>query len=197
MIAITLASASAARAAILAGAGVIFETALADVDETAIKSELLAADAGPRQIAERLAEAKAIAVSQRQGGLVIGADQTLEIDGALYDKPVDLACARQQLIGLRGRIHVLHAAVSLARDGQSLWRDVESARMTMRTFSTPFLEGYLGRQGDRVLRSVGGYQLEGEGAQLFDRIEGDYFAILGLPLFGLLGALRRHGAIAT
>ncbi len=195
MTAITLASASAARTAILAGAGVIFATAPADLDEAAVKSELLTGGIGPRQIAERLADIKATTVSGGRGGLVIGADQTLELDGRLYDKPNDLAHARQQLIDLRGRAHSLHAAVSLARDGQIIWREAQTARLTMRAFSDAFLDQYLCRNGDGILGSVGGYQLESEGAQLFDHIEGDYFAILGLPLFGLLSALRRQGAL--
>lgn len=195
---VILASRSAARGALLSGAGVTFETADAGVDEDALKAGLLAEGVRPRDVADALAEAKAVKVSGRaRGALVIGADQTMDVDGVLYDKPRSMAEARERLAKLRGRAHRLHSGVVVARDGQPIWREVVSATLTMRPFSDAYLDGYLTRGGEALLSSVGAYQLEGEGAQLFSRIEGDYFAILGLPLLGLLDLLRRHGAVET
>jgi septum formation protein len=191
-----LASKSRSRAAVLAGAGVAFETEDSEVDEGALKAGLLADGAGPREVAERLGEAKALAVSARRpDALVIGADQTLDLGGALYDKPADLAEARRHLTAMRGRGHALHGGVVAAERGEVVWRTTETSRLWMRAFSDAFLDGYLARGGEALLASVGAYQLEGEGAQLFERIEGDYFAILGLPLLPLLAFLRGRGAI--
>jgi septum formation protein len=131
----------------------------------------------------------------RPQALVIGADQTLELDGELVDKAVDLAEARTRLSSLRGRTHRLHAAVAAAEDGEVVWRRIESPALTARDFSDAFLDRYLARAGEAVLASVGCYFLEGEGAQLFDRIEGDYFAVLGLPLLPVLAMLRDRGAL--
>ena len=195
MIHITLASKSAIRAAILRGAGVSFEAVSPDVDEASVKEGLLARGGTPRSVAEALAVMKAVAVSRDRQGLVIGADQTLELCGVLYDKAGSFDQARARLVLLRGETHALHTAVALARDGAVIWGHVDTARLTMRAFSDAFLDGYLARAGAGVLTSVGGYQLEGEGAQLFEAIEGDYFSILGLPLIPLLGALRREGVL--
>jgi septum formation protein len=195
---IVLASNSRSRAAVLSGAGVAFETEDSGVDEAALKSGLLAGGASPRDVAERLGEAKALAVSARRlHDLVIGADQTLDLAGTLYDKPTDLGEARAHLSALRGKGHALHGGIVAAERGEVVWRATETSRLWMRDFSDAFLDAYLARGGAGLLASVGGYQLEGEGAQLFERIEGDYFAILGLPLLPLLGFLRRRGAIAT
>ncbi len=195
---IVLASKSRSRAAVLAGAGVAFEAEDSGVDEAALKTGLLAGGASPRDVAERLGEAKALAVSARRpDDLVVGADQTLDLAGALYDKPADLAEARAHLTTLRGREHALHGGIVAAERGEVVWRTTETSRLWMRDFSDAFLDGYLARGGTDLLASVGGYQLEGEGAQLFERIEGDYFAILGLPLLPLLGFLRHRGAIPT
>jgi septum formation protein len=195
---VVLASKSAPRAAILAGAGVPHEVVGSGVDEAEAKNRLLAEGAGPRDIAGRLAEAKAVAVSAvRPGAIVIGADQTLDLDGALLDKVETLAEARDRLIALRGRSHRLHSAIVAAENGVPLWRAIESPRLHMRAISDAFLDGYLARGGAALLGSVGCYMLEGEGAQLFERIEGDYFAILGLPLLPLLKFLRGKGAIAA
>jgi septum formation protein len=193
---VVLASQSASRAAILRGAGVDFETASPGVDEAAAKASLLAEGATPRDVADALAELKAVRVSLRRPGLVIGADQTLDLEGALYDKAESVGEARERLKTFRGKRHKLHAAVVVALDGAPIWREVDTASLTMRPFSDAYLEGYLARNGEAVLASVGCYQLEGEGAQLFERIDGDYFSILGLPLMGLLDLLRRHGALA-
>ena len=192
---VVLASTSTSRMALLRAAGVAFEATAPGVDEDAAKASLLGEGASPRDIADALAELKAVRVSGRSGALVIGADQTLDLDGQLMDKAASVEEARQRLRVLRGRVHKLHAGVVVARDGQPIWREVQSATLRMRAFSDAFLDGYLERQGPSILSSVGCYQLEGEGVQLFDRIDGDYFAILGLPLIGLLDLLRRHGAL--
>lgn len=194
---VVLASRSVSRAAILRAAGVAFEAADSGVDEDEAKGALLAGGADPRAVAERLAELKAAKASAGRGGLVIGADQTLELDGELYDKARDCAEARRRLIALRGRSHRLHSAAAVAENGRIVWRATESASLAMRPLTDAFIDAYLARGGAALLGSVGCYPLEGEGAQLFDRIEGDYFAILGLPLLPLLGFLRLKGALAS
>jgi septum formation protein len=186
-----LASKSAARAAILKSAGVAFEVVSAGVDEAPLKAAALAGGESPKRIAEILAEAKAAAASKGSLTLTIGADQTLELDGRLFDKAETLAEARETLIALRGRKHRLHAATALAQDGRTIWRDVQTASLTMRDFSDAFADQYLARNGGAALACVGGYELEGEGVQLFSAIEGDYFTILGLPILPLLAELRR------
>ena len=194
---VILASKSAARRAVLDGAGVPYEATVAGVDEDAVKASMLAEGAGPRDVADALAELKAIRVSRSRPGLVIGSDQTLDLDGQLYDKAEDMAAARARLRVLRGKTHKLHSAVVVAKDGAPIWREVVTASLTMRDFSDAFLEDYLATEGPAALGSVGCYRLEGPGAQLFSKIEGDYFAILGLPLMGLLDLLRRHGELAA
>lgn len=195
---VILASKSTARAQLLAGAGVKFETVSSGVDEDAAKLELLAECAAPREIAGVLAELKAVAVSAASpGALVIGADQTLDFDGRLFDKALTLQEAEQRLRLLCGRSHELHAAVVVAKDGAVIWRATETAALHMRPFTDAFLSGYLERNADDVLSSVGCYRLEGEGVQLFDRIDGDYFTILGLPMLGLLQLLREHGVLES
>jgi septum formation protein len=190
-----LASRSRTRSAILANAGVAFEIEVSEFDETQAKRGLLEQGMTPIAIAGALAELKALAVSRARPGLVIGADQTLDLAGVLFDKADDLHEARRRLAGLRGRRHALHAGLAIAEQGAIVWRETQTAWLTMRSFSEDFLEGYLARNGHRILSSVGCYQLEGEGVQLFEKIEGDYFTILGLPLFGLLAFLRRAGAV--
>ena len=192
---ITLASASIVRASLLKAAGVAFEVATSGVDEARVKDRMLTEGATPAQVAAVLAETKAVAVANTRPGLVIGADQTLEFDGALYDKAADLAEARQRLRTLRGRTHQLHAAVATARDGRRLWGETVTTTLTMRDFSDAFLDDYLDRNAEAALWSVGCYELEGEGIQLFDRFDGDYFSILGLPLTGLLAHLRAEGLV--
>jgi len=195
---IVLASKSSPRAAILAGAGVAFEVVGSGVDEGALKARLLEDGLGPREIAGQLAEAKAARVSAlAPDAIVIGADQTLDLDGVLFDKAEAMDEARGRLVGLRRRTHRLHSAVAAARGGAVVWRVSESPALTMRDFSDAFLDGYLERGGADLLGSVGCYMLEGEGAQLFERVEGDYFAVLGLPLLPLLDFLRREGALAA
>jgi len=192
---IILASKSAARRAVLTGAGVAFEVSVAGVDEDAVKTAMLAEGASPRDVADALAELKAIRVSRSKPGLVIGSDQTLEFEGRLYDKVETVEAAAERLKLMRGKPHKLHSAVVVAKDGAPIWREIVSATLTMRDFSDDFLAAYLAAEGDQALGSVGCYRLEGPGAQLFSKIEGDYFAILGLPLMGLLDLFRRHGAL--
>ena len=194
---VILASKSTARRAVLQGAGVPFEAVSPGVDEDVIKTALLGAGASPRAIAEALAEEKALAVSRVRAGVVIGADQTLELEGGLYDKVETLEAATERLRLLRGRPHRLHSAVTAAIEGEIVWRDTASAELTMRDFSDEFLASYLAAEGEAALGSVGCYRLEGHGAQLFARIEGDYFAILGLPLLGLLEFLRQRGVLSS
>jgi len=192
---VILASKSATRRAVLDGAGVAYEAAGSGVEEDAAKAELLAKGASPREVAGALAERKALAVSAGRGELVIGADQTLEFEGRLYDKVETVAAARERLRAMRGRPHQLHSAVVVARHGAAVWREMESATLTMRDFSDQFLEDYLAVEGEAALGSVGCYRLEGPGVQLFSDIQGDYFTILGLPLMGLLDLLRREGVL--
>ena len=194
---VTLASKSAARQAILRNAGVTFEAVGSGVDEDAAKAGLLAEGASPREVADALAELKAFKVSTKRPGLVIGSDQTLDLDGLLYDKVDTVEAARERLVQLRGKVHKLHSAVVVARDGQPIWRVVETTKLSVRRFSDAWLDGYLERNAPDVLSSVGCYFLEGEGVQMFDRIDGDYFAILGLPVVGLFDFLRLHGALET
>lgn len=194
---IVLASASRARARMLEAAGVAVRAEAAGVDEAEVKLSLLAAGAGPAEVAEALAEMKAMRIAARHPRrLVVGADQVLACDGALFVKAENLAQAAEQLRALRGRRHELVSSAVAVRDGQRLWHQTDRARLTMRPFSDAFLDDYLARCGAAALESVGAYQLEGLGAQLFARVEGDYFTILGLPLLPLLDFLRGHGVVA-
>ncbi len=195
MTGVVLASTSPSRRALLTSAGVTFEARAPGVDEDAAKASLVAAGASPRDVADALAELKAIRVSGKVPGLVIGADTTLDLGGTLIDKAGSVGEARERLLALRGRPHKLHSAVVVARDGAPIWREVDTATLWMRPISDAFLDAYLEANGSDVLYSVGCYHLEGEGVQLFERIEGDYFTILGLPMLGLLDLLRRHGAL--
>nr|WP_321981044.1 Maf-like protein [uncultured Cohaesibacter sp.] len=193
MIPLILASKSQARAQLLSNAGLSFETSVAQIDERAAEQPLLAAGASPADIATLLAQVKATEVSVRNpGALVIGADQTLGFGDKRFNKPEDDAAARRQLLELAGQSHQLNSAVSCAKDGEILWSHVSTATLTMRPLSPEEIGRYMARVGDQVRSSVGCYQLEGLGVQLFEKIDGDYFTILGLPLLPLLGYLRDH-----
>jgi septum formation protein len=192
---LVLASKSASRRAILAGAGIPIEVVPADIDERAVETE--AGLRAPGEIAMHLARAKVLAVAAaRPGRLVLGADQTLSLGARVFTKPADRAAAREQLAALRGATHELHSAIALAGDGVLLMEQREVARLTMRAFSDDFLDAYLDAAGDAVTASVGAYQVERLGIHLFERIEGDHFTILGLPLLPLLDFLRSQGLLA-
>jgi septum formation protein len=186
---IILASGSATRRQLLAGAGIRFQAVTTGVDEDAVKREARILGSTPQDTALRLARLKAQAVP-RPDALVIGCDQILVCDGIWYDKPVDLEAARVHLRALRGRPHALATAMVAVRGGEEVWRHATQPRLLMRAFTEPFLERYLAAEGDAVLSSVGGYRLEGLGVHLFEAIDGEHSAILGLPLLPLLGFLR-------
>jgi septum formation protein len=189
-----LASRSPVRHAILAAAGIAHIVEPADIDERMIEAS--AGALFPAEVAELLAREKALAVgARRPGSYVLGADQTLALGDERFSKPASTEAARQQLERLRGVTHELHSAIALARDGKLIFGHRERARLTMRNFSNGFLGAYLDAVGAAATTSVGGYQIEGPGMQLFERIEGDYFGILGLPLLPLLQCLRREGLL--
>jgi len=188
-----LASASPSRRQLLANAGLAFTIEPSGIDEDEVKRSL-GSRAAPQELASTLAEMKAVKVSARHPtAMVIGADSTLACNGRMFDKPPDLAAARKQLQTLRGQTHELFSSVVVARGGVRLWHWSERARLTMRQLDDGFVDSYLARAGDEVLTSVGAYQLEGLGAHLFSRVDGDYFTILGLPLLPLLSFLSGHG----
>ena len=191
---LVLASGSMARRTLLANAGISFQLDPADIDERAAERPL--ADAPPEDVAQALAMVKAATVSERRrDDLVIGADQVLALGPERFDKPADMEAARRQLLRLSGRTHHLHCAAACARAGEIVWQHAESAALTMRPLDPALVGRYLAAVGPTALTSVGAYQLEGRGIQLFDRIEGDYFAILGLPLLPLLRFLRDSGLL--
>jgi septum formation protein len=193
---LVLASKSAIRGEILRAAGLAIEVCPADIDERTIEQGSAARD--PGEIATLLAREKALAVAARlPGRVVLGADQTLALGERRFSKPTDRAAAREQLTLLRGQTHQLHTAIALVRDGVILFEHREAARLTMRVFSDRFLEHYLDAAGAAVTASVGGYQLEKTGIQLFERVDGDHFVILGLPLLPLLLHLRQAGWLAA
>jgi septum formation protein len=192
---LVLASKSAIRRSVLESAGVPVEIAAADIDERGIEAQSGLND--PGEAAKLLAREKARAVSTaKPGRLVLGADQTLALGERRFSKAPDRTGAREQLKALRGKTHALHSAVAVLRDGSVLYEHVAVARLTMRAFSDQYLESYLDDVGDAALSSVGSYQLEGRGAQLMERVEGDHFTVLGMPLFPLLEWLRGAGMLA-
>lgn len=193
---LVLASASGARIALLQNAGLDFTARAAAIDERAVEAPLVQSRIAAAGIALGLAEAKALDVAAGEpDAFVIGADQVLAAGGERWNKPASLADARAQLLALSGRVHTLHTAVAVVHDKAVLWRHQDAAHMHMRDLSPDLIESYLDRVGDKALTSVGAYQLEGPGIQLFDRIEGDFFTILGLPLLPLLKFLRGEGVL--
>jgi septum formation protein len=190
-----MASASASRAGLLRAAGVEFSVHPADLDEAALMAGMAGSQAASVVLA--LAGAKALTVSAaRPGALVLGGDTVIALDGDLVSKCADMAAARALLQRMSGKDHLLVSAAALARDGNVIWRHASPVRMTVRPLSPAFLDAYLAAEGPAILSSVGCYHYEGRGAQLFDRVEGDYFSVLGLPLLPLLAALRQEGVIA-
>ncbi len=190
-----LASASQTRLCLLRDAGLSVAVRPASVDEAAIKRLARDAGEGPDRTAQLLADRKAASAGD-PGAIVIGADQLLVCERSWFDKPRSLAEARTQLLALRGRPHVLHTALALSRDGRVIGRHVSRPRLVMRSFSEAALDAYLALEGEAVLSSVGGYRLEGPGIHLFEAVEGEHAAILGLPMLALLDMLRRHGVLA-
>ena len=192
-----LASKSQARRAMLEAAGVPFEAVEAELDEGAAKAGLWGAGFDARGVAEELAQLKALSVEAQPGDLVLGSDQTLEMeDGTLLGKPASRDEARRQLVSLRGVTHRLHSAAVVAEAGEAVWWHCETVDLTMRSFSDAFFSDYLDREWEQIRFSVGGYRIEGPGAQLFERIEGSHFAILGMPLLPVLSYLRERGLLA-
>ena len=194
---IILASGSQSRRAVLAAAGVEAETIKPNVDEDAAKASFRAAGMKVRDQAMQLAELKSVKVSMREPGLVIGCDQMLSLDGEAFDKPADLAEARNHLVKLSGKSHTLETAIVISEEGKPVWRHLARPKLTVRKLSEPFIESYVETVAEPLLSTVGAYQLEGRGAQLFTRIEGDYFSILGLPLLPLLDYLRTRGVLMS
>ena len=191
-----LASKSPFRATLLANAGVPFTAASAQVDERAIEGLLKAKGATPSIVALELAKAKSLDVSARQGhALVLGSDQVLSLGATVFHKPIGIAGAKRHLQALSGKTHQLSSGVAMALNGKIVWEHVSIAHLTMRDLSEQFIDAHLQRVGERVLSSVGAYQYEGEGVQLFEAIEGDYFTIVGLPLLAVLKELRERGVI--
>jgi len=189
-----LASKSKVRRTLLEAAGIPVEIDSADIDERA--AEAPHAGASPENVALLLAREKALAVARRRPGLlVLGADQTLALGSRRFSKPATIASAREQLASLSDKTHALHSGLAVARDGKILFETVATARLTMRALSNDTLDAYLSAAGERILGSVGAYQLEGLGVHLFEKIEGDHFTVLGLPLLPLLGFFRREGML--
>ena len=200
--ALTLASGSRTRAVMLRNAGLDFNVAPAELDEAAVKQSLRAEDAPPHRVADTLAGMKAARIARKIAGtdpghLVLGADQVLDLDGALLDKPADRAAAADHLRRLSGKRHRLVSAAVLLEDGERIWDCSDVATLAVRPLSDRFIEAYLDSAGDDALDSVGAYRLEGLGAHLFASVEGDFFTILGLPLLPLLDFLRGHGVLET
>lgn len=195
---LVLASASHSRQMLLRAAGVSFRVSPADINEDGLTADLTAKGTGPAEIALALAGQKAVMVSRRcPGEIVLGGDSVLAFGPELVGKCRDVTVLRQLLRRLSGKSHELYSAAALARDGAILWQHVSQARLTMRDLGDAFLEQYLAAEGQTVLSCVGGYRYEGPGAQLFERVEGDYFTVLGLPLLAVLAALRAQGILVS
>ena len=193
---LVLASSSPFRRMLMTNAGLVFDAQAAEIDERSIEAEMEADQASPDRVAMELAKAKALAVSRHlPDALVIGSDQTMSLGERVYHKPKDLEEARHHVLSVSGKTHRLNSAIALARNGMVLWDHVSHAELKVRTLSEAFVEQYVQRCGNKLLGSVGAYQLEGEGIQLFSEIKGDYFTILGLPMLPLLDKLRELGAI--
>src|SRR5690606_26268049 len=193
---IILSSTSPFRKRLLENAGLEFRTVSPETDERTVETTLEGSDVTPDDVALILGEAKAQDVSQRNpDAWVIGSDQTLSLDGRIFHKPADMEDARRHLLALSAKTHQLNSAVVIARGGETVWRHVGVAHLTMRKLDPGFIGRHLAEVGDKALSSVGAYQIEGRGIQLFEKIDGDYFTIVGLPMLPLLASLRELGAI--
>lgn len=192
-----LASGSRIRAELLKNAGLQFDIVKSNVDEDMLKESMRAENMSPKQQAEYLAEMKSVRVSERMTGLVIGADQMMSLDNEGFDKPKTRAEAKDRLKLFSGKTHYLESAVVISQNGKAIWRHVNRPKLLMRSLSDTYIESYLDQIGDAAFDSVGAYQLEGLGVQLFSSIDGDYFSILGLPLIELLTFLRERGDIES
>ena len=193
---IILASGSSIRRQILSGADIPFEVMKPDVDESIIKAESTREGLDLETIAMRLAEAKCMEIAEKSNAIVIGSDQIMEFRGRAYDKPVDMAEAKARLLETQGSAHTLINAVCVARNSKIIWRNLDRPTLVMRALTETEIDNYLEAAGPEILHSVGAYQIEKLGSRLFERIEGDHFAVLGLALYPLLDLLRREGAIA-
>jgi len=194
---IILASGSKIRAKILSDADIPFKVISKPVDEGSIKASMLAENARIRDIADALAEAKSIRVSKNTSGLVIGADQIMTMDGELFDKPISIEAARERLLAMRGKSHKLIGAMVISENGHAVWRHISVVTLHVREFSNEWLENYIKAEGDLMTKSVGAYRFEGRGAQLFTKVDGDSYSIMGLSLLPLLDYLRTRGAILS
>ncbi|WP_411819280.1 Maf family protein [Hyphococcus formosus] len=193
---VTLASGSSIRAAILSGAEVPFDVVKPDVDEDEIKHQAKSDGIDLEKTAMLLAEAKCMAVATTTPGIVIGSDQIMEFEGRAYDKPKTMAEAKDRLLETQGAAHTLINAIAVARDGEIIWRNLDRPTLHMRSLSEEEIDQYLEEAGPEILYSVGAYQIEKLGSRLFDRIDGDHYAVLGLSLFPLLALLRRENILA-
>ena len=194
---IILASGSASRRALLAGAGITALNIKPNVDEESARASFRSENMPVRDQAMQLAGMKAVKISRAEPGLVIGGDQMLNLEGTAFDKPIGMDGARKHLLAMSGKTHVLETAIVVAENGMPVWRYLARPKLTMRPLSEEFIDKYLEETGEIILDTVGAYQLEGLGAQLFSHIEGDYFTILGLPLLPLLDYFRTRGVLAT
>jgi septum formation protein len=191
-----LASKSVVRRGLLEAAGIPVTVDPAAIDERAIEARMADAKSGSELVAQLLAREKTLAVAQRRPGIILGADQTLALNNRRFSKPASRAAAREQLLTLAGGTHTLHSAAAVASDGKIVFETVSTARMTMRILSDATVDAYLDAAGDNVTRSVGAYQLEGLGVHLFEKVDGDHFTVLGLPLLSLLAHFRKSGLLA-
>jgi len=194
---IILASGSKIRAKILSDADIPFKVISKPVDEGSIKASMLAENARIRDIADALAEAKSIRVSKNTAGLVIGADQIMTMEGELFDKPISIEAARERLLAMRGKAHKLIGAMVISENGHAVWRHISVVTLHVREFSDEWLENYIEAEGNLMTKSVGAYRFESRGAQLFTKVDGDSYSIMGLSLLPLLDYLRTRGAILS
>ena len=194
---IILASGSPTRKQILEDSGVIFEVVVRPIDEASIKSAMIQEGASKLSIVSTLAELKSIKVSSESSGLVIGADQIMVFDGAIYDKPKTIEEARERLMAIRNQTHYLMGSVVVSEGGVSVWRHSSKVELKARSFTDKFIDNYINQEGEALLQTVGAYRFEKRGSQLFSSVKGDFFSVLGLPLLPLLDYLRTRNAILS